>query len=399
MIKFFKKDDLLILSYEPFSSEWVFRALKDKEEVTIKKTFTFSIKDLFDQKLEKITKLDYDKPVEFIFGKLENNYFKVEKNKLNINKNLFIYKNISITSKFFIANRDISIFKKIDRLIDEDIYIGGEKSNTIPWSEYNKLLKNFPNSYELTRYVDARLSSILKNYFDRIMDSEKNYHSYMNKKITEEGENLYKKFQKSELIKYKLIYKKLEEMLVDENKYNEKQWQSEMLQIILLLYPKYIYVFENTPVKDDYSRKIRKLDYLLVDAGGNTDIVEIKKPFDNCIITKNQYRDNYIPMRELSGTVMQIEKYIFYLNKWGKKGEKFLTKRYKNELPKNFNIKIVNPCGLIIMGRDSGLNLSQRQDFEVVRRKYKNIIDILTYDDLIRRLDFIIRQLEYIKQS
>ncbi|MDO8486206.1 MAG: DUF4263 domain-containing protein [Candidatus Staskawiczbacteria bacterium] len=397
MINFFKKDDLLILSYESFSNEWVFRALKDKEEVTIKKTFTFRVKDLFDQKLDKITKLDYDKSVEFIFGKLENNYFKIEKNKLNINKNLFIYKNISITSKFFIANRDISIFKKIDRLIDEDIYIGGEKSNTIPWGEYNKLLKNFPNSYELTRYADARLSSILKNYFDRTIDSEKNYHSYMNKKITVEGENLYKKFQESELIKYKLIYKKLEEMLVDEDKYNEKQWQNEMLQIILLLYPKYIHVFENTPVKDDYSRKIRKLDYLLVDAGGNIDIVEIKKPFDNCIITKSQYRDNYIPMRELSGTVMQIEKYIFYLNKWGKKGEKFLTKKYKNELPKNFNIKIINPCGLIIMGRDCGLNLSQRQDFEVVRRKYKNIIDILTYDDLIRRLDFVIRQLECIK--
>ncbi|MFY1612152.1 Shedu anti-phage system protein SduA domain-containing protein [Macellibacteroides fermentans] len=55
----------------------------------------------------------------------------------------------------------------------------------------------------------------------------------------------------------------------------------------------------------------------MVDSGGNIDIIEIKKPMDNCIITKSQYRDNFIPMRELSGTVMQIEKYIFYLNKWG----------------------------------------------------------------------------------
>ena len=80
--------------------------------------------------------------------------------------------------------------------------------------------------------------------------------------VTPDLENLYKKFQESELTKYKSIYKKLEEMLVGEDQYNEKQWQNEMLQIILLLYPKYINVFENTPVKDDYNRKVRKLDYL-----------------------------------------------------------------------------------------------------------------------------------------
>jgi hypothetical protein len=28
---------------------------------------------------------------------------------------------------------------------------------------------------------------------------------------------------------------------------------------------------------------------------------------------------------------MQIEKYIFYLNKWGKKGEEKLTAHYKND--------------------------------------------------------------------
>ena len=109
---------------------------------------------------------------------------------------------------------------------------------------------------------------------------------------------------------------------------------------------------------------------------------------------ENQYRDNYIPLRELSGTVMQIEKYVFYLNKWGQEGEEHLTQKYKAELPTDFSIKITNPGGIVIMGRDSNLTQPQRQDFEVVKRKYKNIIDIITYDDLLRRLDFIVRQLE-----
>jgi hypothetical protein len=46
------------------------------------------------------------------------------------------------------------------------------------------------------------------------------------------------------------------------------------------------------------------------------------------------------------------------------------------------------------MGRDSNLREDQRQDFEVVKRKYKYIIDIITYDDLLRRLEFIIKQLD-----
>jgi hypothetical protein len=71
---------------------------------------------------------------------------------------------------------------------------------------------------------------------------------------------------------------------------------------------------------------------------GNTDIIEIKKPFNKCIVTKRTYRDNYIPLRELSGTVMQIEKYIFYLNKWGKKGEEKLTAHYND--PSSLSISV-----------------------------------------------------------
>lgn len=76
---------------------------------------------------------------------------------------------------------------------------------------------------------------------------------------------------------------------------------------------------------------------------GHIDVVEIKQPFDQCMVTSAQYRDNYIPLRELSGTVMQIEKYLFHLNKWGKQGEDHLTETYKAELPEGFSIKITNP--------------------------------------------------------
>jgi hypothetical protein len=194
------------------------------------------------------------------------------------------------------------------------------------------------------------------------------------------------------MVKYNTIYEKLEKMLSDENNYSENQWQKEILQIILLLYPKYIAVFTEVPINSD-DIKERYLDFLLVDSNGHIDIIEIKKPFENSIMTKGLYRDNYIPLRELSGTVMQIEKYIYYLNRWSARGEKYLTDKYRVELPDNFEIKIVNPSALIIMGREKDLTASQKRDFEVVKRKYKNVVDIITYDNLLERLRFTIQQI------
>jgi hypothetical protein len=39
------------------------------------------------------------------------------------------------------------------------------------------------------------------------------------------------------------------------------------------------------------------------------------------------------------------------------------------------------------MGRDNELSADQHQDFEVIKRKYSNVIDIITYDDLLKRLE------------
>ena len=90
---------------------------------------------------------------------------------------------------------------------------------------------------------------------------------------------------------------------------------------------------------------------------------------------------------------MQIEKYIYYLNKTGIAGERRLTEKYKEQLPENLEIKITNPNGMIIMGRDTNLTKEQLSDFEIIKRKYKNVIDIFTYDDLLRRMKIMIEQL------
>lgn len=388
MIEFVKEEGRVILSYsgELRRSIWIYREIAEKGSVTLRRTFSLAEKVLIAEEDPD----DEDAPVLFEIATRAGEYYKFPKNILGIGDDLFIHVDLDLTSKTFIAERNISIFSKIDRLTKGPIYVGGTEANSIPESGFSDLLQKFPNSYELTRYASARVGAVISSYLEIKEDYEEKYHKYMNKKASKEGDDLYLIVANAEVAKYRSLIAKLESMLKDELSYSENQWQEEILQIILLLYPKYIHVFKEAPVRDTYNKKDRSIDLLLVDAAGNIDMIEIKKPFDKCIVTHRTYRDNYIPLRELSGTVMQIEKYIFYLNKWGKTGEEKLTYHYRDQLADGFSIKVTNPGAIIIMGREDKLSNKQLQDFEVIKRKYKNVIDIITYDDLLTRLNSVL---------
>lgn len=45
------------------------------------------------------------------------------------------------------------------------------------------------------------------------------------------------------------------------------------------------------------------------------------------------------------------------------------------------------------MGRSNNLSRDQLFDLEIIKRQHKNIVDIMTYDDLLERLKNIIDQL------
>lgn len=390
MIKFIKEKILLLLKYYPDNgTKWIYDNFSEDKPVSIKKTFYFEEDNLYT--VEEKDELGYDEDfITFKFGDLVGEYYKINADVLSIDTNLFIYADINITDKMFIAYRNISIFRKINKIVREDIYIGGAKEN-LPIIVFKDLIASFPNSIELDKYAHARISSILKDYFDKSIDAGYAYEKLMNKRYKyEKGQNLLSYFSYQEFEKYNLILNTLKNMLENEIEYTERQWQSIILEIILLLYPKYIKAFSEVKIKDIYNNKDRRLDYMLVDSNGNIDIIEIKKPFDQSIVSFNKYRDNYIPLKELSGSVMQIEKYIYYLNKWGKSGEEILTENYKSQLPDNFKIKITNPSGIIVMGRQNKLVDAQIEDFEVIKRKYKNVFDIITYDELISRLERMI---------
>tara|TARA_B100000949_G_C14271995_1_gene447762 strand:- start:294 stop:1481 length:1188 start_codon:yes stop_codon:yes gene_type:complete len=393
VIEIQKKENKLVLKYyysDFQSGYWVDDKLLSSKPFPIKKVFHVR-REILIERIEE----DFEEP-EYLFeiGFLVGHYFKIDKTVFGLKNNFYFHKDLPLSEKHFIAKTKISLLNQIDRLIYQDIFIGGDKEDILPYKAFIELTKIFPTTHEVKLYREAKVTAILRDYFDNVLDREMSYHSYIGKKTPVYKSDLRKTFKDSEIIKHETLLDRLRTMLNNEVRYSEKQWQEEIIQIILMLFPKYIAVFDEVSFKDVYNKKTRKLDYGLIDFMGNLDIIEIKIPFEKSIVTTGKYRDNHIPKRDLSGTIMQIEKYIYYLNKLGVQGEKRLTKKYKEKLPLNLEIKITNPNGMIIMGRDIGMDKNQLTDFEIIKRKYKNIIDIFTYDDLLRRLEITIGQLK-----
>ena len=87
--------------------------------------------------------------------------------------------------------------------------------------------------------------------------------------------------------------------------------------------------------------------------------------------------------------MQQIEKYIFCLTA-RKENREYVISKLKEKIPIDITPEIVNPQGILLLGRSNEFNVEQKRDFELIKRQYKNIADIMTYDDLIQRLKNII---------
>jgi hypothetical protein len=409
MITFAVDQDGLILKYssEFRGNAWIWEELKTHGEVTISRVFTlergYLIEEPGDDQNEEF---EY----QFRFAKRDGAYHRIKGQVFSIPNDVLIADSgITLERKLFVAERNISIFRRLAEVIgpDRDIVVGGSQSGSIPVDIFEQLLRKFPNSTELNHYANARVSNIIGEYFDGTRDFRTQYETYLNRRKTVVSTPPFhpRELLQAEIVKFELIRNTIKEWLETSEGRTEKEWQKMLLSFILLIFPKYVAVLENVQIEDHYSipgtTSNRFIDIALVDANGNLDVIEIKRPFDDVLLSKTRYRDNFVPTRDLSGTVMQAEKYLFHLSKWGVAGEAKLSKKYGEQLPPGMSIQITNPKALLILGRDrkpdGGTALDQHQafDLEVIKRKYVNMMDIITYDDLLRRLDNIIASLSH----
>lgn len=398
--------DELHMHYQPRDGdEWVHRRFEKGEDLLVKRTFRLTKQLLVDPPAAALA-VDPDDAEELEFGDdepiltflvaraVDDVYFEFDDGVLEVGIPVLLERAARPTWKWFTAEERTSVMRVIAGLGPSRIVIGGSSPDAIPVDVYEGLIAQFPTQVERAKYVRARISGVVRQYTDAKVDAVADLATYVDHRTSQEPRDLQGLLREAEIQKFELLLQHLERMLAAPvGIYNERAWQNEILQIIRLLYPKYIATFSSVPVRDFEASTTRQLDFMLVDVSGYVDVLEIKQPFDDCIVTPGVYRANHVPYRELSGTVQQVEKYLYHLTRWGREGEAALTKRFASRLPAGLKVRIASPSGLAILGRDHNLTQAQRHDFEIIRRQYKHIADIITYDDLLRRLKFVLEQL------
>ena len=390
MIDFTKNGDDLLMRYVPErgAHDWLVNRLESDDDIALSGGALQVRQEIYRREIDD-GDYEMDACYRFVVGQLVGDYYQMDRRFLGIEYDLFMHRSLDFKRKTLVAETNIPIFRGFNDYGFREFRIGGDDLNALPREVFEEMLRQFPNTYELKKYARARVSSMIRNYVPIEADHEEEYRKYRKRKASAKGNQPREIFADYETGKFAALVGKIERMLGAADTYSEGQWQEEILQVIQFIYPKYVCAFREAPVRDTLAGKDRKIDFLLVDASGYVDAIEIKKPFSECMVTSNRYRDNHVPMRELSGTIMQLEKYVYHLNRWGQTGEEKLNERYAAGLPAGLQIKIVNPSGMIIMGRDDTFTPDQRTDFEVIRRKYRHVVEIMTYDDLLRRLKVI----------
>lgn len=392
-IDFIKDGINLVLVYSPdvFYNNGIIEKYRNEGKIVIKRCFKVSY--IHEYSLTNDDLYDAEETIAFRIGKLIGDYYKLDKSILGTTHIFYFHKETKFNSKLFIAERNISILNKIDNLIQSDLYIGGSNEAAIPKDVYNELIAEFPSTHELTLYSHKRIAQVLRNYFDGLGEITSKFEKYLNKRMNVVLDSTFHVENKLKLSILKAVHKKMIYMLKEEEGFSEKQWQEIVKDALLLIYPKYILAERELIVGTDGRHK-KKPDFLLIDASGFVDILEIKKPSGQRLISKATYRNNYVADKDLAGAIVQIEKYVYCLNRAGKSGEEKLQKILCQKIPKKLSLKVINPQGILLMGRSENLSTEQIYDLEIVKRQYKNIVDILTYDDLICRLNNMIIQLE-----
>lgn len=385
-------DDGQIVRYDPDTIPDELQQLgispRGEATATIKRTFTFLQRDLVDDECDEYT-------LAFAFAHLDTDdagYFRIPARIFDCAKDVLIAKDVKLDYRLFCVGyeRRTSVIKKIACILSDgepEIIIAGDAENAIPLEAYQQLLNRFPTTTNLERYGEALISEYIQEYLEPREDYGVRYRNSQRRTnaTTMDFALGSPSLDSDRIVLLRAAYDQLSELLERGESVPEEVWQQGILRILPVLFPQYVAVIPKARIEDRLASTHREIDFLLIDASGNADVLEIKKAFsESSLLRRTPYRDNMIPARELSGSVMQIEKYIHLLMIWGQDGERELTRRHSSLLPPEMGIKFVNPRGLLLMGNCEFVD-GERRDFDLIRRQYAHIADIITYPDLLLR--------------
>ena len=387
-ISFEREDKELILCYSPaMGTGELADRLSSGEDICIKHTFAVNKSLLRDS-----DESDFEDTLRFCIGSFDDSYTLLNPKVINTDHKFFFSNDIKLKPSLFVAFRNISILRKIDALVERDIYVGGswDAKGGMPFDAYQLLIESFPKTAELDKYANSRIATCVKEYFPECDKYDQIYERFLAKGT--HPHSILSKKDEIELAQFSAALEELKQLLNNSAGISEADWQIRIQDILQLLYPKYIFCTREIAFSgiDGYDKRP---DFVLVDANGYVDILEIKKP-DVRILTKQaSYRNNYVPVRELSGAIQQIEKYIFCMTS-SERSQREVINKLSALLPEAITPEIVNPQGILIAGRSRDFNLQQKRDFELIKRQYKHVADIMTYDDLVARFENVVTSLK-----
>lgn len=171
-IDFIQKNQKLILILNLNDDFEYYLDLLAKDKLYIKKCFKLKEKNLYCKDKE-------DNKLYFCIGTVKGEYIRLDKDVFQINNDFYFESGIELQKRYFVANRNISIISKVDKIVNEDVYIGGDKDKHgyIPVEIFKLLIKKFPTTTELDKYAEHRISSIIKEYFPIVEEYEKDYNT------------------------------------------------------------------------------------------------------------------------------------------------------------------------------------------------------------------------------
>lgn len=168
------------------------------------------------------------------------------------------------------------------------------------------------------------------------------------------------------------------------NQHPESWWQNYIQARILLMQQGYIRPVEKMNVAIGNTKYP---DFALVTHDNYLDILEIKKP-DTTILKEDKSRGNYHWDAEISRAIIQVENYLEHIANQAAEVRSFVKDNYALEL------KVVRPRGFILAGNSAEFSAQkQRDDFRLLSHGLKNVT-VITYDELLVRLENHIRVLE-----
>lgn len=297
----------------------------------------------------------------------------------------------------------------------DEIYIGGKVEGNITEDTVSILKKRLVTKSETDIYVKQQNSILLQQYFDdtSVLDITQELKDKQTKRLglKQKAEPIEIEVDDKEALeRINLVLSKhlvqLKEMLSDDSKINhrfnqdEKKYQQILLKIFPYIFPQYTHFIREFSFKiDGNSKKNRDIpDFLALNTDLSVDIIEIKTPYKQ-LFAKTQYRKNYVFDREILGLITQTQKYIYNLERNAKTEEKNILKEFSKI--KGFdasNIDIASPKALVIVGRSpnesSELSSIEKKEINlslsILKNRYQDILEFLTYDDIVNRIERII---------